>query len=330
MKTIFFDRYGSPDVLQLREVDKPEPRAGEMLVRMHAASVNPADSYMMRGRPYPVRSKTGWARPKVGGLGLDYAGVVEAVGEDVADFRPGDEVFGEVPDALDSAAHSFAEYLCVAASSAVHKPTSVSFAEAAAVPLAGCTALYALRDYAQVQQGEHVLINGAGGGVGSHAVQLAKQFGATVTAVCSEGKRRQMMAIGADRVIDYQRCDFTSERISYDVIIDVVSSQSVRRCRRVLAPEGRFVWIGAPDTNGLFGPLVPAAKVLMMSVASRRQKWLCQSKPSTAADLAQLAQSLADGTLRPVIDRRYPLERVACAIRHVEQGHACGKVVIEF
>ncbi len=329
MRAIVFDDYGSYDVLQMREVDRPEPGVGEVLVRVHAASVNRADGYFMRGRPYLARVKSGWKRPKINGLGLDFAGVVEAVGEAVTAFRPGDEVFGEVADAYTSVARSFAEYLCVAAKSVVRKPANVSFEEAAAVPLAGCTALYALRDYGLLRAGQHVLINGAGGGVGTHAVQLAKHFGATVSAVCSERKMGFLSDLGADHVINYQKRDFTAESVRYDVIVDIVSSQSARRCKRVLAPHGRFVWVGGPDTNRWFGPMRPALDVLSMSLVNRRQHWLCVAKTSTAADLAVLAQSLADGTLRPAIDRRYPLEDVAAAIRYMEQGHACGKVVIE-
>ena len=329
MRAVVYQNYGPPDVLQVRDVEVPEPRPDEMRIRMRAASVNPADSYFMRGRPYMLRLQSGLKRPKNNGLGLDFAGVVDKVGEAVTAFRPGDEVFGAVSSLFTGRTRAFAEYLCVPATSAVKKPENISFDEAATVPLAGCTALYAVRDYGQVTSGQQVLINGAGGGVGVHAVQIAKHFGATVTAVCSEGKMSLMSDIGADCVIDYKRQDFTAQGASYDVIVDIVSSQSVRRCRRVLAPQGRFVWVGGPDTNRWIGPLRPALNVLVMSLFDRRRRWLCVSKTSTAADLTTLAGLLAERALRPVIDRRYPLEDVADAIRYLEKRHACGKIVIE-
>lgn len=329
MKAVVYHDYGSPDVLRVRDVDVPEPRPDELRIRMRAASVNPADSYLMRGSPYPMRLQSGLKRPKNNGLGFDFAGVVDAVGEAVTAFRPGDEVFGEIADLSTGCTRAFAEYLCVAATAAIKKPRILSFDEAATVPLAGCTALYAVRNDGQVEPGQQVLINGAGGGVGVHAVQLAKHFGATVTAVCSEAKRSLMDEIGADRMIDYRQQDFTAERMRYDVIIDTVSSQSVRRCQRVLAPQGRFVWVGGPGSNRWVGPLRSALNVLAMSLKDRSRRWICVSRTSTAEDLATLAGLLAEGAFRPVIDRHYPLEGVADAIRYLEKGHACGKIVIE-
>ena len=329
MKAIVYHHYGSPDVLQLAEVDIPEPRPDEIRVRMRASSVNPADGYLMRGHPYILRFQSGLKRPKNNGLGLDFAGVVDAVGDAVTVFRPGDEVFGEVSSLFTGRTRAFAEYLCVPAAIAVRKPQNLSFGEAATVPLAGCTALSAVRDYGQVKSGQHVLINGAGGGIGIHAVQLAKYFGAKVTALCSEGKMSLMSDIGADRVIDYKREDFTAQRTHYDVIVDIVSSQRARRCRRVLAPQGRFVWVGGPNTNRWIGPLSSALNVLLMSLVDRKHRWLCVSKTSTAEDLAMLAGLFAERALRPVIDRRYTIEDVADAIRYLEKGHACGKIVIE-
>lgn len=329
MKAIVYHQYGSPDVLQFRDVDIPQPRPDEIRIRVRAASVNPADGYLMRGRPYMMRLQPGLTRPKNNGLGLDFAGVIDAVGDAVTVFRPGDEVFGEVSSLFTGRTRAFAEYLCVPAALAVRKPQNLSFGEAATVPLAGCTALYAVRDYGQVKSGQHVLINGAGGGVGVHAVQLAKHLGATVTAVCSEGKRSLMLEIGADRVIDYRRQDFTADSMRYDVIIDTVSSQGVRRCRRVLAPQGRFVWVGGPGSNRWIGPMRSALNVLLMSLVDRGRHWICVSKASTADDLATLSGLFAKGVIRPVIDRRYPLEGVADAIRYLEKGHACGKIVIE-
>lgn len=329
MRAIVRHEYGSSDVLHLLDVDKPMPRADEVLVRVRAASVNAADGLLMHGRPYLTRWQSGWKRPRIMGLGLDFAGVVEAVGDAVTAFRPGDAVFGEIAQDYAGATRAFAEYICVAESSVVRKPEAVSFTEAAAVPLAGCTALYAVRDYGQLRPGQHVLINGAGGGVGTYAVQLAKHFGATVTGVCSDRKAGTVRGSGADRVIDYRRQDFTTDSIQYDVIVDIVSSQGVLRCRRVLAPRGRFVFVGGPASDEWLGPLRSALKVLLMSLVSRRQRWRCVVKPSSAEDVAVLAGLLADGSLRPVIDQCYPLERAADAIRHLEDGQACGKVVIE-
>lgn len=329
MRAIVFREYGSPDVLRLEDVDKPAPRASELLVGLRAASVNAADGHLLYGRPYLMRPQIGWLRPRIGGLGLDFAGVVEAVGESVTAFRPGDAVFGEIAQDYSGAGRAFAEYICVAESSVVRKPEGVSFAEAAATPLAGCAALYAVRDYGRLGPGQHVLINGAGGGVGTHAVQLAKHFGATVTAVCSDRKAAAARESGADRVVDYRQHDFTADPVRYDVIIDVFSSQSVSRCRRVLAPRGRFVWVGGPASNRWLGPLRSAVNVMLMSLVSRRQGWLLVAKSSSPEDVAVLAGLLADGSLRPVIGRRYPLERAADAVRDLEEGRVCGKAVIE-
>lgn len=329
MKAIVFHEYGPADVVRLEEVDKPAPRAHEVLVRVHAASMNAADGHVMYGRPYLMRPQIGLRRPRVKGLGLDFAGVVETAGEAVTTLRPGDAVFGELAEDYVGTARAFAEYVCVAESTVVRKPESVSFAEAAVVPLAGCAALYAVRDYAQLRAGQHVLINGAGGGVGMYCVQLAKHFGAAVTAVCSARKADKVRESGADRVIDYRRHDFTTDPVKYDVIIDIASSQGVRRCKRVLAARGRFVWVGGPATSMWLGPLRPALNVMLMSLVNRKQRWMCVSTPSSPKDVAVLAGLLADGALRPVIDRRYPLERVPDAVRLFEEGAVCGKLVIE-
>ena len=329
MKAVVHHEYGSPDVLQVRDVEMPEPRPNELRIRMRAASVNPADLYLLRGSPYMLRLQIGLKRPKNNGVGLDFAGVVDAVGDDVTTFRVGDEVFGQITDFSTGRTRALAEYLCVDAAAAVKKPRGIGFDESATVPLAGCTALYAVRDYGQVTSGQHVLINGAGGGVGVHAVQLAKHFGATVTAVCSEAKRSLMHDIGADHVIDYRTHDFTAGSTRYDAIVDTVSSQALRRCRRVLAPQGRFVWVGGPGTKRWTGPMRLALNVMAMSLVDRGHRWIVASKTSTAEDLAALAGLLDKGAFRPVIDRRYPLEDAVDAIRHLEKGHACGKIVVE-
>ncbi|QWP75327.1 NAD(P)-dependent alcohol dehydrogenase [Lysobacter sp. K5869] len=329
MKAVVYHEYGSPDVLQFRDAEMPAPRPNELRIRMRAASVNPADLYLVRGSPFMLRFQIGLKRPKNQGIGLDFAGVVDAVGDDVAAFRVGDEVFGQIADFSAGRTRALAEYLCVDAAVAAKKPQSIGFAEAAAIPLAGCTALYAVRDYGQVTSGQHVLINGAGGGVGVHAVQLAKHFGATVTAVCSEAKRALMHDLGADHVIDYRKHDFTAGSTRYDTIIDTVSSQTLRRCRRVLVPQGRFVWVGGTGTNHWIGPLRLALNVLAMPLVDRGHRWLLVSKAGTAEDLATLAGLLEQKMFRPIIDRRYSLENAADAIRHLEKGHACGKIVIE-
>lgn len=329
MKAVVYHEYGSPDVLQLQDVEMPEPRPNELRIRMRASSVNPADLYLLRGSPYLLRLQIGLRRPKNNGIGLDFAGVVDAVGDDVTTFRAGDEVFGQITDFSTGRTRALAEYLCVDAAVAVKKPRGVGFAEAATVPLAGCTALNAVRDYAQVTAGHHVLINGAGGGVGVHAVQLAKHFGATVTAVCSETKRALMHEIGADHVIDYRKHDFTAGSARYDAIIDTVSSQALRRCRRVLAPKGRFVWVGGRGTTHWVGPMRLALNVLAMPLVDRGHRWVVVSKAPTAEDLATLAGLLEERAFRPVIDRRYPLGDAVDAIRHLEKRHACGKIVVE-
>lgn len=328
MRAVVYRRYGSPDGVRVEDVDIPEPGPDELRIRVRAASVNPADSYVLRGQPYMLRLRAGLRRPNNHGLGLDFAGVVDAIGDAVTAFRPGDEVFGAMTDLFAGRTRTFAEYLCVPAAHAARMPAGLSFDEAATLPVAGCTALYAVRDYGEVRTGQRVLINGAGGGVGVHAVQFAKHFGATVTAVCSEEKAALVRGLGADRVIDYRRQDFTAEDIRYDVIIDLVSNHSAKRCGRALAPEGRFVWVGAVESSALFGPLRPALNVLAMPLVDRERRWVMVSKTSTAEDLATLAGLLAQGAFRPVIGRRYPLADVADAIRYLEEGHACGKVVI--
>jgi len=329
MKAVVYHEYGSSDVLQLRDVEIPQPRPNELRVRMRAASINPADLYLLRGSPFPLRFQIGLKRPKNNGIGLDFAGVVDAVGADVDASRVGDEVFGQVSDFSTGCTRALAEYLCVDAAIAVNKPHGIGFAEAAAVPLAGSTALFAVRDYGQVSSGQHVLINGAGGGVGVHAVQFAKHFGATVTAVCSEAKRSLMHEIGADHVIDYRKHDFTAGPVRYDAIIDTVSSQSLRRCRRVLVPQGRFVWVGGTGTNHWVGPLRLALNVLAMPLFDRGHRWFLVSKSPTADDLATLAGLLEQKAFQPVIDRRYSLGDAVDAVRRLEKGHACGKIVIE-
>ena len=329
MRAIVYDRYGYPDGVRVDRIEKPVPRAGEVLVRVHAASVNAADTHLLHGRPRVMRLSTGWFRPKIRGLGLDYAGVVEGAGPGASGHAIGDAVLGELPQDYAGTARTFADYVCVPAVSAVRIPAGVSFAEAATVPLAGSTALFAVRDGAEASAGKHVLINGAAGGVGMHAIQLAKHAGATVTAVCSAGKARAVRAAGADDVIDYRVQDFTDGDARYDAIVDIACSRPLARCERVLAAQGRYVWVGGPAGNGLLGPVSGLLAVVGRSMTRGGDRWRYVARSSTAAEVTTLAGLLAGGGLRPVIDRRLPLEGVPDALRHLEEGRACGKVVIE-
>jgi NADPH:quinone reductase-like Zn-dependent oxidoreductase len=328
MKAAVYRQYGSPDRIRVEDVPVPEPGPGEVRIRLHAASLNPADIYMLRGWPYMMRAQTGLRRPKNIGLGLDFAGVIDKIADTTTDLRPGDAVFGEMTKPNLGLTRSFAEYLCVPADQLARKPSALSFEEAASLPIAGCTAMFAVRNFGGLRPGQQVLINGAGGGIGVHALQLAKHAGAIVTAVCSAEKAAMAHELGADRVIDYRQQDFTAEEIRYDVIIDLVSSRSLKHCRRVLAPDGRFVWVGSADSNPLLGPLRPALGVMLTSLVARGQRWNCVTSTTTAAALATLADLLAEGAFRPVIGRCYPLADVVDAIRHMETGHASGKVVI--
>lgn len=323
MKAITYSEYGPPEVLHLAEVPKPVPQSGEVLIKVRAASVNAADWRMMRASPFPVRFYSGLFRPKrVTSPGADVAGVVEAVGPEVTRFKPGDRVFGEM---FASNFAGFAEYKCAFEHELELMPASASFEEAAALPMAGMTALQALRDVGQIQAGQQVLINGASGGVGSFALQLAKHFGAEVTAVCSTKKMEQARALGADHVVDYTREDFTRSGKQYDLIVVANGYHPLGDYRRALTPLGRFVLVGGKGTGGellkvmLLGPL--------LSLGGR--KMAVVSAKANPDDLRLLKDLFEAGKLRSVIDRRYPLANAAEAIRYVEQGHASGKVIVE-
>lgn len=321
MKAITFDRYGPPDVLQLKEMEKPAPADNEVLVSIQAASVNAADWRMMRADPFLVRLYAGLFRPKKFSiLGADIAGRVEEVGSNVSQFRPGDEVFGDMSA---SGFGGFAEYTCARESDLALKPSTISFEEAAAVPMAGVTALHALRDVGQVQAGQKVLINGASGGVGTFAVQLAKHFGAEVTAVCSTNKLEQARSLGADHAIDYTREDFTRSGRHYDLILGLNGFRSIFDYRRALSPQGRYVMSGGTSAQ-LFQALLLGP---LLSLTGGRKVAVVTSEPNQQ-DLRFLKDLLESGKLKPVIDRRYPLSEVPEAIRYLEQGHASGKVVI--
>ena len=322
MKAIVHDRYGAPDVLRLAEVDKPVPAGNEVLVRVHAAAVNARDWHAMRGDPYLARLSFGLGSPKVRIRGTDFAGRVEAVGRDVTRFQPGDEVYGEVEAA-------FAEYVRVRDDLVERKPANLSFAQAAAIPLAGNTALMGLRDVAHTGPGQRILINGASGGVGTFAVQLAASFGAQVTGVCSTRNAELVRSLGADHVIDYTREDFTRAGERYDVVFDLVGNRSLADLRRAVTPTGTLILSGGGVSEG--GSLVgPIGLVVRGQLLSRfvRQRVITLSATPSAANLATLRELAESGALTPVIDRTHPLSETAEAIRYVEEEHARAKVVL--
>jgi NADPH:quinone reductase-like Zn-dependent oxidoreductase len=320
MKAIVYNKYGSPDVLELREIDKPVPTDDEVLVRIRASSVNPAEWYAMTGL-FVARMGMGLLKPKNTRLGVDFAGVVEAVGGNVKQFRPGDEVFGGKNGA-------FAEYVCVREDRGVAlKPANVTFEQAAAVPTAALTALQGLRDHGQLQPGQQVLINGASGGVGTFAVQIAKAFGAEVTGVCSTGNVDLVRSLGADHVVDYTQEDFTRSGRRYDLLLDIAGSRSWPACKRVLNPKAIFVIVGGPKTNRWIGPLSHMIKVRLASLRASQKVVFFVAKLDKA-DLVVLQALIEAGKVTPVIDRRYELREIAEAMRYLGAGHARGKVVI--
>jgi len=322
MKAIAQDRYGSPDVLEFRDIDTPMAASNEVLVQVEAASVNAYDWHIMRGDPYLARLSLGFGRPKMKIRGRDFAGRVAAVGRSVSRFRPGDEVFGEVDG-------TFAEYVCVPDDAVEPKPANLTFEQAAAVPLAGSTALMGLRDLGRVQPGQQVLINGASGGVGTFAVQIAKVFGADVTGVCSTRNMDLVRSIGADHVIDYTREDFTRNAQRYDVVFDLVGNRSLTECRRALTPAGTLVLSGGGLSGGgsLVGPMGLIMRGTVLSRFVRHRLLVLTAKPSKE-NLATLRELVESGKITPVIDRTYPLSEAPEAIRYLEVQHARAKVVI--
>jgi len=319
MKAIRYDRYGPSDVLELREIDVPAVGDDEVLVRVRAASVNPLDWHFMRGTPYLVRALAGLSRPRASAarLGADMAGSVEAVGKNVTEFRPGDEVFGGLDDR-----GTLAEYISVRRDGAVlAKPAGLTFEQAASVPVAGCTALQALRDKGQVRPGHKVLVNGASGGVGTFAVQLAKAFGAEVTGVCSTQNVAMVASIGADQVIDYTREDFTRAGRRYDLLVDIAGNRTLAETRRALTPKGVLVGVGGPNKGHWIGPLGRSVTMALLSpVVSQRMVFFLARL--NKADLGVLRDLLEAGKLTPVIDRTFPPGESARAIGYLEEGHA--------
>ncbi|TGN09684.1 NAD(P)-dependent alcohol dehydrogenase [Leptospira ilyithenensis] len=321
MKAIVYSKYGSPDVLEFKEVEKPTPKANEVLIKIHAASVNAADWRLLRADPFLARLHTGLFKPtKFPILGSDIAGQVEAVGKDVVQFQPGDEVFGDV---FKSGLGGFAEYKSACEDELVLKPTNISFEEAAAVPLAGLTALHGLRDKGLIKPGQKVLIGGASGGVGTFAVQIAKYFGAEVTAVCSTAKMDMARSIGADHVIDYTQEDFTKGEKRYDLILAVNGFRSIFDYKRALDVGGIYVMAGG-DTAQLFQALLLGPWI---SLFGNKKMGALTSTPNQK-DLLFLKMLLEEGKIKPVIDRRYSLNEVPEALRYLEKGHAGGKVII--
>ena len=315
--------YGTADVLRLHTVERPVPKAGEVLVRVQAAAVNPLDWHMLRGTPYVMRLDSGLRKPAVTQVGVDFAGTVAAVGAGVTRFAPGDDVFGMRTGA-------FAEYIAVHAERALaRKPTNLTFEQAAAVPVAAFTALQGLRDHGRLQRGQSVLINGASGGVGTFAVQIASHLGAEVTGVCSTRNVALVKALGAARVIDYTREDFTAGAKRYDVVLDNVGNQPLSAIRRVLAPDGRYILVGGggPDDHTVIGPLGRVAAAFLLSRFGRQEMTMFVAR-GNRTDLEYLGALLQAGTIVPVIDRTYPLAQLPEAIRYLEKGRARGKVVI--
>lgn len=321
MKAITQRCYGPPTVLKLESMARPSPEPDQILVKVHAAAVNPLDWHSVRGEPYIMRLSAGLGAPSDVSAGVDFAGTVEAVGKDVSKFKVGDAVFGARGGAL-------AEYVVVRESrSVVHKPENLSFEQAAAMPIAAITALQALRDKGKLQSGQKVLINGASGGVGTFAVQIAKALGAEVTGVCSTRNVELVRSLGADHVIDYTKQNFTEGDQRYDLVLDNVGNHSFLDVRRVLQPEGTIVIVGGASDEPFLGPMVQFIEAMALSPFLSQEiiGLLAEMNPGDLEVLANLAR---EGKLTPVIDRRYRLEQAAEAIAYLEQGRARGKVIV--
>jgi NADPH:quinone reductase-like Zn-dependent oxidoreductase len=323
MKAIVYHEFGSPDVLRLEEVDKPVPNDNQLLVKVRAISVNPLDWHFMEGTPYLGRPLAfGFLKPDVQRLGVDYAGTVEAVGKNITEFKPGDEVYGNKFGA-------FAEYVVATDKALALKPANLTFEQAASLPVAAITALQALRDNGKIQAGQKVLINGASGGVGTFAVQIAKTFDAEVTGVCSGRNVELVRSLGADHVIDYTKEDFTNRAERYDLILDNVGNQPLSGFRRVLTPNGKYVAIGGGGVNDSrwTGPVISVIKMLVLKRFATQQMSMMLADMNRK-DLTILADLIQTGKVKPVIDRTYPFSQLPEAMRYLEEGHARGKVVL--
>jgi len=323
MKAAVYTQYGPPDVVvQITDVEKPVPQDGEVLLKVRAAGVNPLDSHLMKGGPYIIRKLLGLRKPIIKRPGVDVAGQVEAIGKNVTQFKPGDTAFGMCRGA-------FAEYLCAPESAFVIKPDNISFEQAAAVPVAALTALQGLRDKGHIQAGQKVLINGAAGGVGTFAVQIAKSFGAHVTAVCSTRNVDMVLSIGADQVIDYTQQDFTEANRGecYDIIFDSVGNHSLSACRRLLNPKGINLMVGVLSGRGIISLLARLITALVWSWFIS-QKFVFFVAKLNKQDLTLLSELMATGRVTPIIDRCYTLHQVPEALRYLSQQHARGKVII--
>lgn len=321
MRAWVYHEYGGPEVLQWQSLPRPVPASGRILVRVHAAAVDPYDWHLLRAEPWLIRLSTGLRKPSDPRVGVDFAGTVEAVGDSVTRFHVGDDVYG-------GADGSFGQYVTAReVGSVALKPTNLSFEQAAAVPMAAQTALQALRDKAQVHSGQRVLINGASGGVGTFAVQIARSMGADVTGVCGTSTQSMVRSLGADHVIDYSSSDFTRGPQRYDVIIDTVGSHSILEYRRAMTPNGILVIVGERTSHTMWGAVWPTVQATVVSwFVSQKFKTLIAGM--TQSDLTALKDLIEAGKLKPVIDRTYPVQQVAAALTYVEAGHSHGKVVL--
>ena len=320
MKAALYHRYGPPQVVEIADVPTPAPKDDEVLIRVRAAAINPLDWRFIKGDPRAMRVVLGWSKPKDPRIGRDVAGIVEKVGARVTRFQPGQGVFGSCEGAL-------AEYACAQESKLAPNPPGVSFEQLASIPIAGYTALQALRNTGRIQSGQHVLVTGAGGGVGTFAVQIAKHFGAIVTGVCSTDKVDLVRSIGADRVIDYTHEDFRNGSEQYDLVLDNVGDLTLRECRAILKPHGKCLWVGAPKSISIMAFLSEMAEASIVSVLGSR-KYLPIMAKANQKDLAFIADLVVAGKVKPVIGRRYRLSDAVEALQHLEQGHARGKVII--
>lgn len=322
MKAIIYTRYGAPDVLEYTDIEKPTPKDNDILIKVHSASVSPLDWRLVAATPFLARLENGLTKPKNPLLGADISGHVEAVGSNITQFKVGDAVFGEK---FKTGLGGLAEYVCGTEDNFVLKPENITFAQAATVPVSGLSALQALRDKGNIQRGHEVLVNGASGGVGTFAVQLARAFGATVTGVCSTRNLDLMRSVGTTYVIDYTNTDFTDTGKQYDIIIDTVGNHSITALKRVLKPHGAAVIVGFSTFSGLLTHAITGA---IQSSKTQKLGLLGTFKPNSA-DLLVLQGYLASGQLAPVIDRTYPLKETAEALRYLRTGRARGKIVIE-